>query len=162
TFRVNGTMYHAVGPLRAPEPAPARFAQIYFADTNEQLARRGTLFSGLNAETIEMIQGVIDRCNPFARQFSSAYQRFHDQPIGTLQIVITQAAELGRRYKQQVYPEVAAMVVENSVDGAVEPFSIVINDRTEGLRLVSSLHASYMPLHYVLMFSFGEYGWHLP
>ena len=124
------------------------------------MARRNTLFSELTRETIEILQGVMDRCNPFARQFFSAYERYRDHPFGTLQVVISQAAELGRRYDAQSYPEVAAMVVENSVDGTIEPFNIVINDRTEGTQLVSSLHASYMPLHYVLMFPFGEHGWH--
>ena len=34
TFRVNGTMYHVLGSLRAAEHVDARFAQIYFADAH--------------------------------------------------------------------------------------------------------------------------------
>ncbi|KAG2191866.1 hypothetical protein INT47_005971 [Mucor saturninus] len=38
TFRVNGTMYHNVGALRAQNETSAGFSLIYFSDTNEQLA----------------------------------------------------------------------------------------------------------------------------
>ncbi|KAG2224292.1 hypothetical protein INT45_012860 [Circinella minor] len=141
TFRINGTMYHDIGSLRFEHQAPVlqaadeledpsvpqqqpqqqrpKFAQIYFADKAEQLAR----------------------------------------PFGTLQVAIRSAANLGRRYDQQSYPEVAAMIVENTVDGEPLPHEIVICDRQSGLRTISSLHPSYIPLHYVLMFPFGDDGW---
>ena len=85
TFRINGTMYHDIGSLRLENQAPVsqaadeqpaeqedpsvqqqqsqqqrpKFAQIYFADKAEQLARRETLFSGLRNETISILQTVM-------------------------------------------------------------------------------------------------------
>ncbi|KAI9013913.1 hypothetical protein CLU79DRAFT_665192, partial [Phycomyces nitens] len=71
TFRVNGTMYHNVGSLRSQNQTTAGFSQIYFCDTNEKLARRATLFSGLDTTTIEMIQNVLNIHNPYARTLIS-------------------------------------------------------------------------------------------
>ena len=68
---------------------------------------------------------------------------------------------MGRRYDVPAYPEVAAMVVENTTDGSVLPYDVVIHDREHGLQQVSSLHPSYIHLHYVLMFPYGDNGWYL-
>ncbi|KAG2217967.1 hypothetical protein INT45_001401 [Circinella minor] len=185
TFRINGTIYHDIGSLRLEHQAPVlqaadeqpaeqehlplqqqqqqqerpKFAQIYFADKEEQLATRETLFSGLRRETISTLQTVIQESNPYARGVMNAHKTYGDRPFGTLQVVIRSVANLGRRYDQQSYPEVAAMIVENTVDGESLPHEIVIRDRQSGLYTISSLHPSYIPLHYVLMFPFGDDEW---
>ncbi|KAI9022230.1 hypothetical protein CLU79DRAFT_702241 [Phycomyces nitens] len=161
TFRVNGTMYHNVGSLRSQDPTTAGFSQIYFCDTNEQLARRATLFSGLDSTTIEMIQNVLNIHNLYARTLISVAEQYREHPFGTLQVIIRAARDIGRRYDIQSSPEVAAMVIEESVDGNVLPHDVVINDRITGLRSVSSMNPAYVPLHYVLMFPFGDDGWHM-
>ncbi|KAG2216561.1 hypothetical protein INT45_013570 [Circinella minor] len=160
TFRINGTMYHCLGSLRATTHAQAQFAQIYFADTQEQLARRTSLRSRLNPDTIAMLQRVVETHNPFATTLQTASEVYRDRPFGSINVVIRAARELGRRYDQQAYPEVAAIVVESAVDGSIMPHDIIINDRTQGIRQISSLHPSYMPLHYVLLFPYGESGWY--
>ncbi|KAI9257954.1 hypothetical protein BDA99DRAFT_108653 [Phascolomyces articulosus] len=86
-------------------------------------------------------------------------ETYGDRPFGSVNVVIRAAREMRRRYDQQSYPEVAAMVVESMIDGSTTPHDIVINGRTSGIREISSLRPSYMLLHYVLMFPFGENGW---
>ncbi|KAL0083779.1 hypothetical protein J3Q64DRAFT_1641866, partial [Phycomyces blakesleeanus] len=71
TFCVNGTMYHNIGSLRSQDPTTAGFSQISFWNTNKQLARRSTLFSGLNPSTIKTIQNSINLCNPYAHTLKS-------------------------------------------------------------------------------------------
>ncbi|KAI9264120.1 hypothetical protein BDA99DRAFT_406816, partial [Phascolomyces articulosus] len=155
TFRVNGTMFHCL----ATEHAQDQIAQIYFADTQDQLTRRASLRSGLNQDTITILQQVIENHNPFVTTLMTAAETYSDRPFGSVNVVIRAARGMGRRYVQQSYPEAAAMVVESMIDGSTTPHDIVINDRTEGIREISSLHPSYMSLHYVLMFPFGENGW---
>lgn len=101
TFGINGTMYRCIGSLRATEPQQAKFAQIYFCDAQEQLARRTSLFSGLNAETVNMIRSVMLQHNPFAREHFSAFEMYGNQPIGSLQVVVRAARVMGRRYNVQ-------------------------------------------------------------
>ncbi|KAI9010866.1 hypothetical protein CLU79DRAFT_710185, partial [Phycomyces nitens] len=126
TFRVNGTMYHNVGALRAQNGTSAGFSQIYFSDTNEQLARRTSLFSGLNHLTVETIQSVIQHVNPYAQSLMSVAEQFRNQPFGSLQVIIRAARDAGRRYDIQSSPEVAAMVIEENVDGNASPHDVLI------------------------------------
>lgn len=158
-FCINGTIYHKLGSLRSVLPQQAKFSQLYFCDAEDQLISRTSLISHLNPATIRMLQQVVHQHNRFALKFKTVYEQYGDTPFGCLNVVIKDAQEKGRRYDQQTYPEVAAMVVEDSADGDVTPHAIVMRDRTNGLQTVNSLHGSYVPLHYVLMFPFGQNGW---
>ncbi|SAL98428.1 hypothetical protein, partial, partial [Absidia glauca] len=157
-FTVNGTIYHKIGVSNTPNGRP-RFSQVYFQDAEEQLLQRTSLIDHLNHETIDMLQTVIHQNNPFAQRLMTTYEQYGDQRIANVSLVIKANTGLGRRYDSPSYPEIAAMVMEDSIDGGIEPHDIVINDRTRGIQQVNSLNASYMPLHYVLMFPFGENGW---
>ncbi|KAJ8657750.1 hypothetical protein O0I10_006565 [Lichtheimia ornata] len=160
TYRINGTMYHHMGALSAREGQEPKFSQIYFLDEQEQMARRTTLFSGLDNEIIEMLQRLISTVNPMALRFRSAYEIHSNNPVSEVQVVIKSARQLGRRFDTPTCAEVAAVPVENAVDGSIEPYDIVVSNRQGGLlQIINSLHKSYMALHYVLMFPYGDDGW---
>ena len=66
-----------------------------------------------------------------------------------------------RRYNLPTADEVA--VILPGVDGDSNIHSqrdIVLQKRTGGLQIISNLHPSYIPLYYVLLFPYGENGWH--
>ncbi|KAG2215605.1 hypothetical protein INT45_013091 [Circinella minor] len=108
------------------------------------------------------IQTWITQHNPFVHTLlRTASEAYANQTVGTIQVVIRAARDMGRRYDVPAHPEVAAMVVENTTDGSVLLYDVDIHDREHGLQQVSSLHPSYTPLHYVLMFSYGNNGWYL-
>ena len=39
--------------------------------------------------------------------------------------------------------------------------NVVLHEKSGGLQIINELHRSYDPLHYVLMFPYGEDGFHL-
>ncbi|SAL95952.1 hypothetical protein [Absidia glauca] len=158
TFRINGTIHHRIGSLR-PSSGPPAFAQVYFYDLQEQLQHRTSLISHLRPDTIEILQRLITINNPYASRFQTLFQQYGSEPIGTLQLSIRSGRQLGRRYDAQTYPEVSAMVTEETMDGAFSPHDIVVREHSTGTKIISSLNPSYMPLHYVLMYPFGEDGW---
>ena len=45
-------------------------------------------------------------------------------------------------------------------NGAYNQRDIVLHNRTGGLQIISDLHPAYTPLYYVLLFPYGENGWH--
>ncbi|SAL96845.1 hypothetical protein, partial, partial [Absidia glauca] len=158
TFRISGTIYHRMGSLR-PSSGPPAFAQVYFYDVEEQLQHRTSLISHLRPDTIEILQRLITANNPYASQFQTLLQQHGPEQIGALRVTITSGRRLGRRYDAQTYPEVSALVTERTVDGAFSPHNIIVHGHFNGTKIISSLHPSYMPLHYVLMYPFGEDGW---
>jgi hypothetical protein len=56
--------------------------------------------------------------------------------------------------------EVAAIIPAQSDEQRCRPRDIILERRGRQLMRISELDASYDPLHYVLLFPFGEVGWH--
>jgi hypothetical protein len=117
------------------------------------------LIDNLEEETIELLQRIIHQGNPYSQTLMTAYEQYGDEEIQNV-VVAVRSERQDRRYDVQSYPEVAALVREHTTDGSFHPHDILINDRRSGLKKISSLHASYMPLHYVLMFPYGDDGWY--
>lgn len=77
-----------------------------------------------------------------------------------MRIYLQQGADV-RRYNLPTVEEVAAIVPgDGSRDTRVDR-DIIVRLQGGGLRRISNLHPSYLPLHYVLFFPRGEEGWHL-
>ena len=57
--------------------------------------------------------------------------------------------------------EIAAIVPGDGSQDVRVDRDIVLRLQGGGLRHISNLHPSYLPLHYVLFFPHGEEGWHL-
>ena len=57
--------------------------------------------------------------------------------------------------------EIAGIIPEEAPTRVQADHDIVVCLQGGGLRRISNLHPSYLPLHYVLLFPRGEEGWHL-
>ena len=66
-----------------------------------------------------------------------------------------------RRYNLPTMDEIAAIVPGDGLQNVRVDCDIVLHLQDGGLRRISNLHPSYLPLHYVLFFPHGEEGWHL-
>ena len=66
-----------------------------------------------------------------------------------------------RRYNLPTVDEIAAVVPGDGSQHIKAYRDIIVCLQGGGLRRISNLHPSYLPLHYVLFFPHGEEGWHL-
>ena len=66
-----------------------------------------------------------------------------------------------RRYNLPTVEEIAAVVPGEASSNVGVNRDIIVRLQGGGLRHISNLHPSYLPLHYVLFFPKGEAGWHL-
>jgi hypothetical protein len=66
-----------------------------------------------------------------------------------------------RRYNLPTLEEIAAIVPGEANSNIGVNRDIIVHLQGGSLRRISNLHPSYLPLHYVLLFSKGEAGWHL-
>ena len=56
--------------------------------------------------------------------------------------------------------EIAAIIPGNGSEDVKKDRDIVLHWQDGRLEEISNLHPLYAPLHYVLLFPSGEYGWH--
>lgn len=160
TFRVNGQLYHNIGPLMPDEGESPKFAQIYFYEKNYQLSRRGEVMPGLSGSNLALVQEILDRHNPYAQLYMQARDLCAGSAAPDYCLVFRNCGVDLRRYNAPTVSEVGAVLPGgHGLDGPLNR-QVRIRFRGGGLRTISELHGSYDPLMYVLMFPYGTPGWH--
>ena len=67
----------------------------------------------------------------------------------------------GRRYNLPTVNELAAIIPGDGSEPVQNDRDIVLCMHDHSLKCISQLHPSYQPLHYVLLFLYGELGWNI-
>ena len=178
-FQIHGALYHLAGPLQHATNTRPQFAQVFLYDPEdavEQLRIRpgGPALSEaievvLLQELLEMLHG----CNPFIAIYRTAHERIQQAvtnvPEAQLQLILNPRMELicatgadRRRHHVPVANEVAMIIPDEY--GIASVRDIVLANRNVArngeYQIICSNHAAYTPLHYTLLFPFGELGWH--
>ena len=160
-----GKVKHRAGPLIPDDGEVPRFAQLYVHDPSMETSQRfhnmvlPSNLSALKKETLKVllnsVQEVIKDVNPFVKDFKQILD-LPDEEIAEGKIAITAKTPAGqhvRRYNQQTNLQ------EVSILTNCEPHDLIIHKRGGGLQSISDLNPKGMPLHFVLLFPYGTYGW---
>lgn len=153
TFKISGRMHHYIGQLLPPENTEAVFAQVYINDEEEQ--ERIRLKGEFNPNSIRLWNRVMNSINPFAIRFRQIGMEGCPDKSYVLKEKI---GDDRRRYNAPTASEVAILMPG---DGSQETTyrDVVLWARGGGLRRINEMNPSYDPLHYPLLFPFGDFGW---
>ena len=165
TFRIQGQLYHMVGPLEADEGEVPKFAQIYFIDQAQQAGVRNSHFRGaLAPEVLSELQAIMAEHNPFLGQFKYALEILRENE-NSVAVQITIRPDMvptgahARVYNAPTVSEVAAVIPEPDV--VRRPCDIVLHKRGGGVQIISHTHPYYDSLHYMIFHMRGGFGWHI-
>lgn len=114
-----------------------------------------------NDAIVNGLKHMIDQNNPYAQIFRIARDRFRENQSADVRIKLINRRETdGRRYNLPQSSEVAALIVG---DGAphLEEREIILERQTGALQRISELTPCYLPLHYPLLFPYGEDGYRI-
>jgi hypothetical protein len=171
-FKIQGALHHKVGSLLPAEGQEPIYAQLYFYSPEEANAARMRRTQGLNSnsglkqEVMNILDDVLRRNHAYIPLYKTAYERIKEQqrnhPDAPSEIYARITCEPGtdaRRYNAPTANDVAAILPG---DGSVVPDhrDIILHERGGPLRRIHETHPSYQPLLYVLLFPYGEDGYH--
>ena len=166
-----------IGSSIPSETSTPKFAQIYIFDTEHELENRHAVARNVELATLERLQKMMHRVDPFIAVFKDMTQIATEQRVnlnnndGTEGIaslenlkLIFRAEEVPdrRRYNRPTGgSQVAAIIVggDNDDNAATNSRDIVVQYQDSSVTRVSESNQFYDPLHYVLLFPFGEPGW---
>ena len=155
-FRIFGTIYRRMGPLVPKNNEKTRFAQVYVAETEDQLrAWHGLAFAQSLREPLLIGLGNMSKeHNAYAKAFRQAAP-LHDPDV----IIMLRCASNvdPRTYNVPWISEVAAFIPAGTNVNA--PRQIFVHLQTGGVMRITDLNSAYDPLHYVLFVPRGEQGW---
>lgn len=157
TFKIQGKVYHRFGSLLPRTGEPPKFAQIYFHDTEHELQNRLHHNSHLHPDILTALQTCLHRVNPYVHSFKSAIEFAANHPEAKLVLNAEKkpTSEHPRSYNLPTGSEVAVIMPgEQGYDT-----DVIIQTRSGHIHTITSIHRSYDPLHYILLFPHGTDGY---
>jgi len=168
-FQIHGELFHYQGPLYAGSQEVPSFAQLFFYDpdytTNIQASRNPQLNRTILGELSQMLTDY----NPFIAVYRTARERMADQPEQfrlllnpQMRLVMENGADR-RRENLPTSDEIAVILPDEYAEASRRDIILAVRDHAQPgpfLTRINVTHAAYMPLHYVLLFPDGQYGWH--
>ncbi|RFU24484.1 hypothetical protein B7463_g11855, partial [Scytalidium lignicola] len=167
-FSIHGNLYHMQGPLQPGSQAIPAFAQLFFYDPDYATTIRSDCQPELDRVILRELHTMLTGCNPFIRLYLTATECIAVQPAAfrltlnpRMELVVEGAYHQGR-INLPSSDEIAAIIPEET--GSYKSRDIVLTSRNNAggesnLTRIPVSHLAYMPLHYVLFFPYGDYGW---
>ncbi|KAG1070303.1 hypothetical protein G6F42_026146 [Rhizopus arrhizus] len=181
--QAHGELYHLSAPLNLGN-APM-YNQLYIYDPEYTAACRSahTSNQSLDEEIIADLSDMIANSgicnnNPFVQIYKHEHEILSEEEQHQtstsndtyIRLSPRMKMELAAGQDRQTYNlptanEIAAVIPNEYSDRSFRDILITYRNNSSnsanGLyRRINETHAAYMPLHYVLLFSRGEYGWH--
>ncbi|XP_025680297.1 uncharacterized protein [Arachis hypogaea] len=164
TFSINGQNYHSIGSLIPNNNERPRFAQLYIYDIDNEVSNRifavrsSEIINKLETEIVSELTKMLDMCNPLAKSFRFARDRFADSEPSEIKMRLIRKREKdGRVYNLPTASEVAILIV-GDIDDSILDRDIIIQSTANKLQRIDVLHPLYLALQYPLIFPYGEDG----
>ena len=157
TFKIQGKVFHRIGSLKPNDGESPKFAQIYFYDSDNEVKNRLKHNPRLEEAILLKVQECLKKVNPYIQSLQYATEICEENP--EVKVVIhadkTPKGEHPRRYNLPQNSEIAVIMPGEQED----PLDVVIQHKSGNLETINSLHRSYDPLHYILLFPGGDDGY---
>ena len=161
-----GKVIHQTGPLIPKEGEVPKFSQLYLCDPNLENSQRfqhmvlperiSSKDKNNLKKLLSILQGEIHRANHYIKDLLMIME-IPDDELAQGKIIISAKAkpkeDHARRYNLPTSLHEVFILTDN------QPNDIVLRKRGGGLKRISDLNPKAMPLHFTLLFPYGNYGW---
>lgn len=171
-FRIHGELKHLSGSLLPESNVNPSYAQLYIYDSHAAYEYRVSRNGNLSLQTLLLLQQIMRDYNPYTNIYQHAYEilRIYNAPDYTIRLCVVPGHD-PRRYNLPSADEVGVILPgENRFQGDYRDIILHLrpqyySNSRDGqnhlqLQRINEGHAAYSPLHYVLLFPFGESGWY--
>ena len=161
TYKIQGEIYHQIGPLWPEETHAPLYSQLYIYDPAEALDHRNANNPRTRADTMAFLQRLMMDCNPFVTVYEQAADltRSNHLPDYCLKLDFLRASD-SRRYNLPTARHELAAIIPGDVDACINARNIIIRERGGPLMRITEVHPSYVALHFPLLAPTGQSGWH--
>ena len=161
TYKIQGELYHQIGPLWPEHRRAPLYSQLYIYDPGEALRHRQNNNPQTRKKTMAFLQQTLLKCNPFVSVYEQAVAltRAHSLPDYHLKLDFLEASDR-RRYNLPTTQHELAAIIPGDVDTCVDSRNIIIREKGGPLIRITVIHPLYVALHFPLLAPTGQSGWH--
>ncbi|XP_072084422.1 uncharacterized protein [Arachis hypogaea] len=164
TFSISGQNYHSIGNMILTNNDRPRFAQLYIYDTENEIQNRISVVrstestSILESQIVKRLKDMLDTCNPLAKSFRSARDRFRNGRTSEIKLRLIRKRETDRRVYNFPTASKVAILIMGDIDDSIFQRDIIIQTTSNKLQRIDVIHPLYLALQYPLIFPYGEDG----
>ena len=165
-FKIHGALFHHADSLLFHPGEHPVFGQLYIYDRADALnyCMANQHNQNLLHNTMQILQDMLYHHHPGIQLYKTAFELTRNMPP---EHQCTIALHFDENYDCHCYNlptatsnEIAAIIPESG-DQPTASWDIILYSKAgDGLKHISELHPFYSALHYVLLFSTGQLGWH--
>jgi hypothetical protein len=155
SFRIQGEFYHKIESLCLAEGQRPQFAQLYIHDIKHEHQNRHVVMPSLGPTMLDQLLTMMYNINPYVKMFKMARDMMATEGAP----MDLKLCFIASRYNVTTANEVASLMVGDGSE-AVDKCDVVIAQQAGLFQRICELHVGYMALHYLLLFPYGEDGWH--
>lgn len=161
TYKIQGELYHQIGPLRPEDGRAPLYSQLYIYDAADALEHRLNNNPQTHPRTMALLQQILLSCNPFVGVYEQAASLVDSRflPDYRLRLDFLKASDHRRYNLPSTHHELAA-IIPGDVDTCIDARSVIIREKGGPLMRITEVHPSYVPLHFPLLAPTGQSGWH--
>jgi hypothetical protein len=159
-FCIQGQLSHWSGALSPCDGIAPAYAQLYIYDHTVALQQRMKRNTDLDRTTMKILQQIIIDHHRYVSMYKQVYeilQEHRNIPDYTIRLRILPGQD-SRRYNLPTAAEVAVVLPGDGT--AQEHRDVILRLRDNKLHRIHEGNIAYCALHYVLLFPYGEDGWH--
>jgi hypothetical protein len=165
-YKVNGQMYHSLGPILPASNQKPTFSQLYVYDTEHELDNRHARNTSMDKECLHNLQQLMHEHNPYVHQYKQASQIIQQEPSQNVQLVLKATGTPDpRRFNTPTGNDIAIVLPQDSPQCQFSHRDVVLfktaADNPQGFttKRIHELHPMYDPTAYPLFFIFGDMGY---
>ena len=115
--------------------------------------------SGLNEDDMRTVQDLLHKINPFVHSYK-AVSKLDPTTIVDKRLVLRRDKKPAKAHNRQYnLPQATNEIAIIAMKDNLQPSDVIIHKQGGGIWRISELNRCYDPLHYVLLFPYGEDGW---
>ncbi|XP_052200448.1 uncharacterized protein LOC127806909 isoform X1 [Diospyros lotus] len=162
SFTIHGELRHRTGSLQPQPGQDASYAQLYIYDPDSALEIRNRRNPILRRDVLKTIQDNLLQVNAFVDKFRQAHVILHQLDSAGHNIpahLHYNSRTDRRRYNLPTADEIAIVIPGDGTEASGMRDIILHFRGNNELMQINECHPAYFPLHYVLLFPYGELGW---
>ena len=161
TYKIQGELYHQIGPLRPEDGRAPLYSQLYIYDAAEALEHRQNNNPQTSPVTMDFLQRLLLDCNPFVTVYEQAASLSSSRSLCNyrLRLDFLKATDQ-RRYNLPINQYELAAIIPGDVDTCVDCRNVILREKGGPLMRITEVHPSYVALHFPLLAPTGQSGWH--
>lgn len=158
-FKIQGQLYHFVGPLHPDDNAAPAFAALFMMNMSEAHEYRAEN-ANLRPELLYILENEMKDCNPYCKLLFHMSEIEEQYGIEDYRLLFsTENTFDQRRYNLASTNEIAAAFVTDMDGCPAGQYDFFVYSRNIGIRKLPYLNPHVDPMCYPLLFPCGDPGW---